>query len=243
MVERNDEDNTLQIIVTHIRKIKTVTYRWNDGEETVIDGKDRNNITQTIDLIGGENILNISVLEENGQVKTFEKTFIAGNIPEIKLEAVANGVKVTVTSEEGINYIQYSWDDGEVQKVDVGDKQYEGIINTPKGEHILKIEVVDINDLKAEREQKVVGDTEPTLDIKSKLINGKATFVINAEDDENIKTITIIHNGGEAQVIEVNEKTYYGEVIMTEGEENTIIVTVTNKNNLQKTRGVRFTNK
>lgn len=242
-VERNDENNTIQIAVTHIRGIKTLTYRWNDEDAITIDGNNRKSINETIELIGGENTLKISVTEENGQIKTFEKTFIAGNIPEIELEAVANGVKIIATSEEKIDYVQYSWDDGKIQKIEVGEKKYEGIINAPKGKHLLKLEVVDINGMTAQKEQNVVGDTEPTVKVESKLINGKATFVIDAEDDEKITTLEIIHNGGEKQTIEVNAKTYHKEVIMTEGEENSIIVRATNINGLAKTRGVRFNNK
>ena len=242
-VERIDEDNILAINVTHIRGIQTVKYRWNDEEEVTIDGKNRKNINETIELIGGENTLKIAVTEENGQIKTFQKTFIAGNIPEIELEAVSNGVKLIASSEEIIDYVQYSWDDGEMQKIEVGKEQYEGIVNAPKGQHTLKIEVVDVNKMKATKQQVVVGDTEPTVNVQSKLVNGKATFVIDAEDDENIKTITIIHNGGEQQVINVNAKTYHGEITMTEGAENTIIVTAINKNNLQKMKAVKFNNK
>lgn len=236
-------DSTLQISVIHIRGIKTVTYKWNDEQETTINGNNRKDISETIDLIGGENTLKITATEENGQTQTFEKTFIAGNIPEIKLEAVANGVKIIASSEEKIDYVQYSWDDGKMQKIEVGEKQYEGIINAPKGEHILKIEVVDVNEMKARKEQKVVGDTEPTVNVRTELVNGKIAFIIDAEDDENLKTIEITHNGGEKQVIEVNEKTYHKEVIMTEGEKNTLIVTAINENNLPKTRRVKFDNK
>lgn len=244
-IERDDEKNIIKITATHIRGITTLTYRWNEEEEVVLDAQNKKSVSATIDLIGGENTLKISVTEENGKTKTLEKTFIAGNIPEIKLEAVANGIKLIATSEENLQYVEYSWDDGEVQKIEIEEnkKEYEGIISTPKGEHILKIKVVDVNGMKSEKEQKVVGDTEPTLTIQSKLVEGKATFVIDAEDDENITEIEIIHNGGETQVIEVNAKTYHHEVTMTEGEENTIIVIVTNLNGLTKTRGVRFKNK
>lgn len=242
-VERNDDDNTIKITVTHIRNIKTVTYRWNDGEEKTIDGENRKNISGTIDLIGGTNTLKVTAIEENGQTSKLEKTYIAGNVPKIEIKSVENGVQVVATSDEKIKNVQYSWDDGEIQKIDVGEKKYEGIINAPKGKHILKIEVVNESGVKASEERTIVGDTEPTLTVQSKLVNGKPTFVIDAEDDENIKTITITHNAGEEQVIEVNAKTYHKEVVMTEEELNTIIVTVTNKNDLQKTRKVRFDNK
>lgn len=240
--ERNDEDNTILISITHKKGIKTVTYKWNDEAETTIDGKNRKVVTETIKLIGGENILKISATDENGKTQTLEKKYVAGNVPEITLQAVANGVKIIATSEEKIDYVQYSWDNGEVQKIEVGEKKYEGIINAPKGKHLLKIEVVDINEMKASKEQAVVGDTEPTVNVKSKLVNEKATFVIDVEDDENIETITIIHNGGEEQVIEVNAKTYHKEIIMTEGEINRLMITATNINGLSKTRKVQFEN-
>ena len=242
-VARNDDDNTLEINVTHIRTIKNVTYRWNDEIEITLGKQNNKVITDTIDLLGGENKLTIIATEENGQTSKFEKIYMVGNIPEIKLEAVPNGVKLTATSEEKIDYVEYNWDDGEVQKIEVGQEKYEGIINAPQGLHILKIEVVDVNKMIAKKEQEVVGDTEPKVDVVSKLVNGKITFVIDAEDDENIKSVSIIHNGGEKQTETVNSKTYHKEIIMTEGETNTLIVTVTNKNDLTKTRRIKFNNK
>jgi hypothetical protein len=242
-VERNEDDKTLQIAVTHIRGIKNITYQWNDDEIVMVDTQNKKEINKTIDLIGGKNTIKIIATEENGQTSTLEKTFIVGNIPEIKLEAVANGVKLIVKSDVEIDYLEYSWDDGEKQKIDVGVKEYEGIINTPKGQHTLKIEVVDINGMKANKTQVVVGDTEPIVNVKPQLVNGKVAFVIDAEDDEKITTIELTHNGGEKEVINVNEKTYHKEIIMTEGETNTLIITATNINGLPKTRRVKFDNK
>lgn len=239
-ITRNDDDNTVEINVKHIRGITRIAYRWNDEKETVIDGKNRKSILETIDLIGGENTLTVSITEENGQTVTYEKTYTVGNIPEIKLEAVSNGVKLTATSEQTIDYIQYNWDDGEKQKIDVGEKQYEGIINAPKGQHTLKIEVVDVNNMKAKKEQLVVGDTEPTLTVKPEYVDGKVAFVIDAEDDEKITKVEITHNGGQKQVINVNDNTYHKAVMMTEGETNTIIVTVTNVNGLSTTLRKKF---
>lgn len=242
-INRNDDDNTVEINVNHIRGITEITYRWNDEEEVIIDGENRKNVSETIDLIGGKNTLTVSITEENGQTVTYEKTYTVGNIPEINLEAVSNGVKIISTSEAKIDYILYSWDDGEEQKITVGETSYEGTINAPKGQHILKIEVVDVNNMKAKKEQAVVGDTEPTLQIKPEYVDGQVAFVIDAEDDEEIKTVEIIHNGGTKQVIDVNDKTYHKNLIMTTGETNTLIVTVTNVNGLTKTSRVKFDNK
>ena len=240
---RNDDDNTLELSINHVRGIKTIAYRWNDEEEVKIDGKDRKQLSQTIDLIGGVNTLTVSITEENGETVTYEKTCEVGNIPEIKLEAVSNGVKIIAKSEEKIDYIQYSWDDGEIDKREVGESEYEGIIDAPNGKHILKVEVVDINKMKARKEQAIIGDTEPTLTVKSGLVDRKVAFVIDAEDDEEIKTVEITHNGGEKEIIDVNAKTYHNEIIMVEGKTNTLIVVVTNVNGLSKTSRVKFDNK
>lgn len=242
-ITRNDENNTIEINVKHIRGITKIAYRWNDEEDTVIDGKNRKNITENIDLIGGENVLTVVITEENGQTVTYEKKYKVGNIPVIKLEAVSNGVQITATSEEAkISYISYNWDDGEEQKITVDEKEYSGVINAPKGLHTLKIEVVDSNNMKAKKEQAVVGDTEPDLTEEPKVVNGKATFVIDASDDEGITTMEITHNKGTKQTIQVNSKTAHQEVVMTSGETNYLTVTVTNVNGLSKTIRHKFDN-
>ena len=242
-ITRNDENNTIEINVKHIRGITKIAYRWNDEEDTVIDGKNRKNITENIDLIGGENVLTVVITEENGQTVTYEKRYKVGNIPVIKLEAVSNGVQVTATSEEAkISYISYNWDDGEEQKITVDEKEYSGVISAPKGLHTLKIEVVDSNNMKTKKEQAVVGDTEPDLTEEPQMVNGKATFVIDASDDEGITTMEITHNKGTKQTIQVNDKTAHQEIVMTSGETNYLTVTVTNVNGLSKTIRHKFDN-
>ncbi len=242
-INRNDDNNTIEINVKHIRGITKIAYKWNDEEQKVIEENNQKNISETIDLPGGENKLTVTITEENGESVTYEKQYKAGNIPVIKLEAVSNGVQLTSTSEVKISYILYNWDDGEEQKIEVANKSYEGIINAPKGEHLLKITVVDENNMEAKKEQKVVGDTEPTLTVKPDYVEGKVAFVIDAEDDELIKTVELTHNGGTKETINVNDTKYHNDLVMTEGETNTLIVTVTNKNGLQKTLRVKFDNK
>lgn len=241
-IVRNDENNTLEVNVNHIRQIKTITYKWNEEPENVIEKINKKDVLEIIDLIGGTNTLTISITEENGESITYKNEFNV-DIPEIKLEAVSNGVKLISKCKRNIDYIEYSWDDNEAEKIEVDDKKYEGIINAPKGEHILKIEVVDINGITAEKEQKVVGDTEPVINIEVKEIDGKKVFAIDAEDDEKIKTVEITHNSGEKKEITVDDKKYNTEIVMTEGEINTLIITVTNLNDLSKTRRVKFDNK
>ena len=245
-INRNDDDNTIEINAKHIRNITKIVYKWNEEEEVVLYGKNgekSKDVSETIDLIGGKNTLTVSVTEENGQTVSYEKTYNVGNMPEIQLEAVSDGVKVTVTSETTIDYISYNWDDGEEQKITVGTDTYEETISAPKGQHQLKIEAVDINNVKAHKTQVVVGDTEPTLEIKPQYVDGQVAFVIKAEDDEKITEVEITHNGGTKETIDVNDTTFEKNIIMTKGEVNTLKVTVINLNGLTKTLGVKFDNK
>ena len=244
-ISRNDDDNTVEIKVKHIRNITKIVYKWNNGNENVIYGKDGESskeVEKTIDLIGGKNTLYVAITEENGQTVTYENTYTV-NIPEIKLEAVSNGVKIITTSEIKIDHISYKWDDEEATTIEVGEKSHEEVINAPQGKHVVEIEVVDINEKKASKTQEIVGDTEPTLTVKPQYVDGQVAFVINAEDDERITKVEITHNGGEKQVIDVNATTYSGNVIMTTGKTNTLIVTVTNLTGLTKTSRVKFDNK
>ncbi len=244
-ISRNDDDNTVEIKVKHIRNITKIVYKWNDGSENVIYGKDGESskeVEKTIDLIGGKNTLYVAITEENGQTVTYENTYTV-NIPEIKLEAVSNGVKIITTSEIKIDHISYKWDDEEATTIEVGEKSHEEVISAPQGKHVLEIEVVDINEKKASKTQEIVGDKEPSLTVKPQYVDGQVAFVINAEDDERITKVEITHNGGEKQVIDVNATTYSGNVIMTTGETNTLIVTVTNLTGLTKTSRVKFDNK
>ena len=157
------------------------------------------------------------------------------------MEAVSNGVKVTATSEVEIQYISYAWDNGEPTQIEVGNTTYEGTIETPQGRHTLNLEVVDINNNKGTKEQVVVGDTAPTLTVNPARVDEKLVFTIDAEDDEEISRIEITLNDGEKQVIEVNAKTYHGEVDIVDGE-NRLVVTAYNLNNLSVTSRKLFRN-
>ena len=241
-IDRNDNNNTVEIKVSHIRAITKIEYNWNEEEVKIINTNNQKNITESIDLPGGTNTLIVKITEENGKTATYQKKYTVGNIPKIELEAVSNGVKVISTSEDEIDYITYSWDDGEQQKIEVGKNNYEGIINAPKGQHTLKIEVVDKNKNKATKTQVVVGATAPTANIKADIIEGKLVFVIDAEDSDKISYIELTLNEGEKQTINVNEKTYHGQVEMIQGE-NRLKISVYNESGLETTIGRKFDNK
>ena len=241
-IEKNDSNNTVDIKINHIRGIKEIKYKWNNEEETIINGNNQKDIFEQIELKGGKNTLTVTVVDENNQTVSYQKEYTVGNIPQIKLEAVSNGIKVMINCEDTIQNIKYSWDNENEQKIDINDTVYEGIINAPKGQHTLYIVATTTEGIEATKSQLVVGDTEPTLNIKADIINGKLSFVVDAEDDEQITKVEIILNEGETQVIDVNDKTYHKEIEMTDGILNKLMVTVYNVNGLKSTLGASFNN-
>lgn len=238
---RNDDNNTVEIHVTHIRPIKSIVYRWNSGEETILSGENKTDVTKTIDLIGGTNNLVVKVTEENGQTVIYQKEYSVNNVPIIELEAVSDGVKLKVTSSEEIDYISYNIDNESNQTIDVGSDEYEGIIAIQNGKHTLNIDVVGESGLKTSKSQLVVGDIAPTVKLSADIVDGKLSFIVDAEDDEQISEVEVVLNNGVKQTITVNDKKYHGEFAMTEGE-NFIKVTVYNLNGLTGTQGAKFTN-
>lgn len=240
-VNMDEVSNTLALNITHIRGIETVTYRWNNEQENVINGNNQKSIQTIVPLLGGQNVLEVNIKDENGQTVTYRNTYTSTKIPEIRLEAISNGIKMIITSEENIDYISYQWDNEAEETIEVGEKEYQGTINAPKGQHTLKITAVDVNGNEGTKTQAIVGDEAPTLTIKADRINGKTVFVIDAEDDQEITKVEITLNNGIEQVINVNDKEYHEEIEMVEGE-NKIKVVVYNLNNLETTKGGKFNN-
>ncbi len=238
-ITRNDNNNTIEISVSHIRGIKQITYQWNEGEEQVINENNQKNVTETIDLIGGKNILTVTVTEENGQTVRYQKEYSLGNIPTITLENVDNGVKIISYAEDIIDYITYSWDEGEETTIEVGDQNYEGVISAPKGRHSLKITVVDQQGIPAEKTTTVIGATVPVIKVQLGKKDDGLYFVINIQDEDNLKNVKITLNDQEAENIEVNDKTYYAEIKLEDGE-NRLMIEAENSNGLTATEKKSF---
>ena len=236
---RNDDNNTLEIEVEHIRGITKIEYWWNAEEPTVINGNNQTRISETIELLGGTNTLTIQITEENGQTVKYNKQYTVSNIPTIELEAVSNGVKIISYAEDIIDYITYSWDEGEETTIEVGDQNYEGVISAPKGRHSLKITVVDQQGIPAEKTTTVIGATVPVIKVQLGKKDDGLYFVINIQDEDNLKNVKITLNDQEAENIEVNDKTYYAEIKLEDGE-NRLMIEAENSNGLTATEKKSF---
>lgn len=188
----------------------------------------------------GANLLNKVEAPKNGISNNNtipEEPVIKGNI-KIKFSSVEDGVKLNVISDIEIKKVEYCWDEEELTTVELGnDIEYETIIPTKQGTHTLKVYVTDMNGNEENKEQLVIGDTEPELKIGT---DGISNYVVKASDDEQLTKITIKINE-ETQEIEINDKEF--EISLPIPAGNSIIdVTVYNLNGLSINKKAQIKN-
>lgn len=234
--EREDA-TTINIVVTHDKAIASVTYQINDEDLVEIDGKNKTEVKQEVELPSGNSTIKITAKDVNGISSSYETSQETEDKPTITLEQVDGKIKTTVTSNENIDFIMYYWDENEqdAKKFTVNDVKTETLIDVEEGIHTLNLVAQDINGVKSTKTQKVIGDNKPELDVQT---DGK-TFTITGSDDEELSKIEITLNSDETKTEEINQKTYKGSVDLVDGE-NKLIVTIYNKNGLSKTAKVRY---
>lgn len=213
----NEENATVDIAVSHIRGIKEITYQINDNEEKKISGNNQKNVKTTAELEGGNNTLVVTATEENGQYVKYTQNYTVQIIPEIALEAIENGIKITAKSKNIIDYITYKWDDGEETKIEVNNEKYEGTINVKRGKHNLTVNAVDKNGKNKTITTPVTGKSEPSSSIKLGMRNRRLYFLINVESEVNITNIKITINEEEKENKQVSNNKYNTEIEVKEG--------------------------
>ena len=235
-IER-ESASTINIVVTHDKAIANVTYTINDEEPVQIDGKNQKEIKQEVELPVGSSTINITAKDVNGISSSYESQTEVEEKPTITLEKVDGKIKATVTSKINIDYIMYYWDENEAdaKQFTVNDVKTETLIDVLEGTHTLNVVALDTNGNKTTKQQKVIGDNKPELEVKT---NGKV-FRIISSDDEALAKIEYSLNSGEVQTEEINQKEYKKDLELANGK-NTLTVTVYNSNGLIATTTVEY---
>ena len=227
----------INIVVTHDKGITKVTYKINGGEDNVISGDNKMEVTQEVELPSGESTISIIAEDINGVTASYESSYEVEEKPTIKLEQADGKIKATVESKNNIDYITYYWDEDEASAVtgQINGTKAEASITPLEGTHTLNIIAVDINGVQTKKTQKIIGDNKPNVEIRT---NGKV-FRIIASDDESISKIEYTLNDGEMKTEEVNQMEYTKDVELEAGK-NKFTVTVYNKNGLSATSTVEY---
>lgn len=238
-----ENENRLELTVSHSRELVSVTYRWNNEEETEIQTNGNREVSQTIDIPSGTNTLNIYARDINGQEVRYEQNYtIQGDIT-IEFSVETDGLKISTSGKDELSYMTYRWDEEEETRVDINNTSFEQTIEIPKGQHTLTVVVVDVNNKTETKEQEVKGVTKPTINISLDQENGELGFLVTVTDEEGLRRIEFTLNEEERykQEFDDNTKEFTYKFPIKEGE-NKILVTAYNINDVTEEAGARFQN-
>lgn len=238
-----ENGNSLELTVSHSRELVSVTYRWNNEEETEIQTNGNREVSQTIDIPSGTNTLNIYARDINGQEVRYEQNYtIQGDIT-IEFSVETDGLKISTSGKDELSYMTYRWDEEEETRVDINNTSFEQTIEIPKGQHTLTVVVVDVNNKTETKEQEVKGVTKPTINISLDQENGELGFLVTVTDEEGLRRIEFTLNEEERykQEFDDNTKEFTYKFPIKEGE-NKILVTAYDINDVTEEAGARFQN-
>lgn len=224
------DENKLIISVESEEAISYIIYNWNNESTQTLEETGKTNIEEIINIPAGENILNISVIDLNGnETKKQEQFIVEISKPIIELSVIGNDLKINVTSEADLSYVTYKWNLETEKKEDMityeNKTKFEKLVEIPKGQNTLKIVAVDINGNQTEKSQDIKGVTKAKTKVVAK---GKyLDFTVTGE--ENIEKVEFEFNGkkymmntdtfGETQIVhykvEMIEGMNYLKIIST----------------------------
>lgn len=198
LVEVMQEGENLKVKITHDKVIDKVTYRWNEEEEVILQGKGREQLEEIIPMPVGNNILELKVTDINKRTVSYSQMYerAEGDVinPEIELQVESSKVKIVAKDETELDYMIYYWNDEDETTVQAREdslKQIEEKIDILKGENKLTIIAVDKAGNEAIKEQIFKGVKKPEINLSR---NGNE-LVIRVTDEEGIQKIEYTLNG------------------------------------------------
>ncbi len=236
------EDRVLIEVNSNI-VISKIVYRWNEDIENVIEGENRTSLSETIDLPYGTNILNLTVIDINGKETEFQKEYVVegDGKPVIELKLTTdNKIKITVQDKTDLQYINYSWNNDEPEKIEASADNknlIEQTIEIPLGQNTLKVEAINERNISASKELEVKGIKSPTLSFKKK----GDVLIIKAEDETGLKLIDYTLNGQRYQINYGNKTVIEYEQTIQKGE-NYMEITAENQDGGKTTKQVKIIN-
>lgn len=195
------EGQQLKISVSHIRKLQSLTYNWNNDEDTVmeIDVTSKTSLVQRIELPAGENEFNITAIDVNGKTTNLTKEFYMETgrditKPVIDISVVGNYIKVVATDETALSYLTYRWNEDEETTIqaDVTDSgKIEMNVEILRGKNTITIIAVDSSNNAISREETFEGRVKPTIEVWA---DGNQLHIVG-KHDTGVKQIDYTING------------------------------------------------
>jgi hypothetical protein len=249
--------------ITSGKPVRLVSYKWNEGESTAIQGNNKLNIEQIITIPQGNNILKITVTDYYGNERDYQKQYIKksndSQNPEIMIiqdETDKRKIKITVKDDTQLTYMTYEWDKyreistngsstqnleiisrGKQEKIvfEKGKKEHTFSLDIPAGNNILVIEAVDGEENVETIKKAIKGLLVPEVELSTKngILNIKATDEIGVSKVE-VNVDGAISNTGDTP-LNLKEVNTSIEVGKTKHK---ITVTVINMQGQQKVKEI-----
>lgn len=222
--------------------ISKIVYRWNEENENIIEGENRTNLSEIIDLPYGTNTLNLTVIDINGKEAKFQKEYVVEEekpVIELKL-TTDNKIKITVQDKTDLQYVSYSWNNDTPKKIEANSdnkKLIEQTIDIPLGQNTLKVEAINMKNINTSKELEVKGIKSPTLSFKKR----GDILIIRAEDETGLKVIDYTLNGQRYQ-INYGDKTVIEYEQQIQKGENYMEITAENQDGGKTTKSVKIIN-
>lgn len=231
-VEVLKNGNMVKVSIRCETGIRTVSYAWNESTPTIIQGRGKTVVEQSISIPAGENRLNISVIDSNGQTRRYVKTLKQDEKdttePTIEFEVVNTNIKIIVEDDTEIDYITYKY--GDSQEVTVKAKQegqtvIEEIVPVTQGESTLTVEAVDKAQNVATKNQKIKGAKRPTIEVTPDP-EDPSYLIIKAYDDDGLRMVSYTINEQEYKTdpnISLNSKVFEWRQKVEPGETKILV--------------------
>lgn len=225
--------------------IQSLTYRWGQGEETVVQGNGTVELEATVQIPTGNNILNMAVVDYYGNRSEYQKQYINeqndASKPTIEISVSGNMLNIIATDDVEMSYLTYSWNNGTPTRVDIDatatDKTVlRTSIEVQRGENTLSIVAVDTEGNTQTRTENIKGANRPTFNVSADGTN----LVIHAQDEEGINKIEITVDGVTSEADVDNLKELEATQAITPGE-HTVTIKVTNISGLSEEQSFTVT--
>ena len=187
------EDRVVMIRATCIDGIKSISFTWNEENETRVNLDGTPTFERIIDMPeNSNNILAVEVISVKGVNAVKQDEFqldIDTNKPTIdEMTLIGSTLHIEASDDTGIKYLAYQWEDEEEKTIPANEEdntKLEADINLKRGTYKLTIRVYDISGNKEEL---------------SKLIKGVNQPEINVIKYGNVVEITVTHDMGFKQI-------------------------------------------
>jgi len=241
-------NSIIQVAGKDNEALAKLIYSWDNGAEKTepLSGK-ADAVEVKAPATAGKHTLKVTVIDasNNDVSATYTYTILDEEDPTVKANPSSGEIlplariKVTVTDNESLKTLVYSWDNGKEDSTPVSGKEDAVEITAPtkSGKHTLYVKVIDAsnNDAEGKFTYTVVETSKPTVGANpgsGSEIEPQEVIKLTAKDNEELKTLVYKwDNSSEVPKSISGEEDYVDVTAPSSKGEHTLYVTVTDASN------------